>query len=483
MDQTQYEKELIKNIGKFKYDPLGFVMYVFPWGLKGSPLENYPSPDVWQIDYLNDMKDRMLDNPSTSLQYATSSGHGIGKSALTAMIILWFMSTRPNCAGVVTANTASQLQTKTWRELSVWLDRSINKHWFEITRDKIFHIDNKATWSISAITNSEKNSEGFAGLHGLPESVLIIYDEASAIPDKIYEVTEGAMTTPGAHWHTFSNPTRNTGRFKDSFVRFKDRWITKQIDSRDCSLTDKKKLDEWVEDWGEESDFVYVRIRGMFPRASNTEFFPEELIEESARNEVEPIDYMNHPKILGVDVARGGGDSSVIFLRQGPKATILGTYQLQNLMDLAGKVVTLFNSERAAHIYVDSTGLGAGVYDRLKQINMPVTGVSFGTKAIDKRTYLNTRAEIYGRLKTWMEQGGSIPQDPRLKQELKQQQFGYTEQLAIQLESKQRMRSRGLDSPDLTDALACTFFGESLELLRPRVQYKQIQSASAVGWT
>jgi len=481
VDKHQFELELTKKIATFKYDPNGYARFAFPWKREEGPLADYSGLDVWQEDLFSDIEQDQKNNPEDSLQYAISSGHGIGKSAKTAILILWWMSTRPHCAGNVTANTWSQLSTKTWRELALWKDRAINGHWFDMTTSRIFHKDHKETWGINALSNSEKNSEAFAGLHSRHN--LVIFDEASAIPDVIWEVSEGAMTDGRGLWVVVGNPTRNQGRFKECWGKYAHRWNTRQIDSRQCMMTDKKKLDEWVEDYGEDSDFVRVRVRGVFPRAASDQLIPENVIENSASVEVEPRDYINHPKLLGVDVARGGGDDSVITMRQGPKAEILGTYQLNDLMKLAGKVVETFARERADHIFIDSTGLGAGIYDRLVQLGMPVTGVSFGTKAIDKRMYSNTRAELWGRMKSWMEDGGSIPRDNKLMEELKQQSYGYTEQLQIQLESKKAMKGRGLESPDRADSLATTFFGESLELLRPKVQYKQVQLASAVGWS
>jgi len=483
INKQEYEIELIKKIGSFKCNPLGFVQYIFPWGKKGSPLEAYKGPDKWQRDYLIQVGKEMLSQGDEyTIQYSTASGHGVGKSTLTSWIILWFISVNPHCAGNVTSNTWSQLSTKTWRELALWKDRALNSDWFEMTTGRIFHKEHKDTWGVNALSNSEKNSESFAGLHNT-SATLILFDEASAIPDVIWEVCEGALTDPRIQWHTFGNPTRNTGRFKECWGKFQERWSTRQIDSRDAMMTDKKKIAEWAEDYGEDSDFMRVRVRGVFPRAASDQLISEEIIDRAASNTVEPKDYINYPKILGVDVSRGGIDDSVIVMRQGPRLQILGIYQLKDLMELAGKVVEQFNTERASHIYIDSTGLGAGIYDRLNQLGVPVTGVSFGTKPIDKRMYANTRAEIWNRMKEWLGQEADIPYNQKLIQELKQQTYGYTESLAIQLESKKAMKGRGLDSPDIADAIATTFYGDSLELLRPVTTYKQVQKADSLGWT
>ena len=128
------------------------------------------------------------------------------------------MSTRPHLSGVVTANTMSQLSTKTWRELALWYKRLINRHWFKWSATKFWHVEHPETWAVHATPNSEHNSEAFAGLHA--KYVLMIFDEASAIPDKIWEVAEGALTDSDTEiiWLAFGNPTRSTGRFRECFA-------------------------------------------------------------------------------------------------------------------------------------------------------------------------------------------------------------------------------------------------------------------------
>ncbi|EBI0451191.1 terminase, partial [Salmonella enterica subsp. enterica serovar Cerro] len=183
---------------------------------------------------------------------ATSSGHGIGKSALTAWVILYIMSTRPFCKGVVTANTSEQLRTKTWGELGKWKKRCITGHWFEYNNGKgnmnIYHVDHMESWRCDGQTCREENSESFAGLHAANSSPFYIFDEASAVPDKIWEVAEGGLTDGEPFWFAFGNPTRNTGRFRECFRKFKHRWRRKQIDSRLAKMTNKELIEEWRND-------------------------------------------------------------------------------------------------------------------------------------------------------------------------------------------------------------------------------------------
>jgi len=222
MQLDAVEADIAETIGAYYDNPYGYVMFAFPWGRPGGPLEHETGPDKWQAEQLTDIGNLFLENPEATLQDAIASGHGVGKSCEVAWLVLWAMSTRPHLAGWVTANTQTQLKSKTWRELAVWHKRAINRHWFEWTATRFAQVDNKETWGVDAIPWTERNSEAFAGLHG--EHVLMIMDEASAISDIIWEVAEGAMTTPKAMWFAFGNPTRNSGLncsicFSTSFFR------------------------------------------------------------------------------------------------------------------------------------------------------------------------------------------------------------------------------------------------------------------------
>ena len=221
---------------RYFYDPLGFVMWAFPWGKEGTPLaptpqDPNPGPDVWQAEFLNELGQKCHDTLEGAIQFAVSSGHGIGKSSLVAWIILWFMSTRPNPQLVVTANTRTQLNSKTWRELAKWHRMALNKDMFEWQATTFKMVFAPKTWVATAIPWSENNPEAFAGTH--EKYVLVIFDEASGIADIIWEVTRGAMSTDGAIWICFGNPTKPTGRFRQCFPggNMAHRWVSRQIDS------------------------------------------------------------------------------------------------------------------------------------------------------------------------------------------------------------------------------------------------------------
>jgi hypothetical protein len=329
---------------------------------------------------------------------------------------------------------------------------------------------------------SERNTEAFAGLHNRGRRVLAVFDEGSAIPDNIYEVTEGAMTDAETQllWFVFGNPTRNTGRFKELFPggAFAHRWSSYQVDSRSVRFSDKRKIAQWIEDYGEDSDFIRVRVLGVFPRAGTVQFIPSDLVEAAAEREVEI--YLHDPLVLGVDVARFGDDDTVLYPRKGRDARSLGYIRLRPtnnrqpwLMILASRIAELVKEWGVDMVFVDAGGIGAGVVDRLIQLNVPVIGIEFGQKA-DRRLgekdeqakYANKRAEIWGWMREWLKDG-AIPSDAHIKAQLVGPEYGFNARDEIQLEKKEDMRKRGLASPDIPDALALTFAYPVLPRLRP----------------
>jgi hypothetical protein len=456
--------DLYDAIAECYADPLKFVLLVYPWGVPGTILAKQSGPDDWQKWVLEQLRTGSL-TLGQAVQIAVASGHGIGKTALVAWIVHWFISTRPNPQIVVTANTQNQLDNKTWRELARWWKISIHAHWFEWTATKFYLKASPETWFAAAIPWSEKNSEAFAGTH--EEHVLLIFDEASGIADIIWEVAEGAMTTPGAMWIAFGNPTKNTGRFRQCFGKLKHRWTHKQVDSRTAKMAEKKKLQEWVDDYGEDSDFVRVRVRGVFPRAGSNQFISSEDV-EICRHYV-ATGYECQPMLLGVDVARFGDDKTIIRPRQGRKVFPAEKYRGLDTMEVADRVIEAMTKYKPQVTFVDGGGLGAGVVDRLKQLGYgrQVVDVNAGSKALDDVSYFNLRAEMWGRMRDAIKAGVDLPADDiELADDLTGIEYGYTPKQQVQLEKKADMKKRGLASPDDGDGLALTYAKKVL--LKPK---------------
>ncbi len=460
--------QLADEMDSMRHDPLGFVLFAFPWGKPGSALEHDKGPEPWQRAVLQQLGAGVI-STAQARQIAVASGHGIGKSALVAWIILWAMSTFPDTRGIVTANTEGQLRTKTWPELAKWHALAINRDWFAYTATALHAIDpgHERTWRVDAITWSENNTEAIAGLHNKGRRAFALFDEASAIPDAVFETIEGALTDLGTErfWTVFGNPTRSNGRFRECFAggRFAHRWLGRQIDSRTVSFVDRSRVDGWVTDYGEDSDFVRVRVRGVFPRAGSMQFIDSERISAAVARAL--VLDSTAPLVMGVDIARHGDDQSVIRFRRGLDARSTPAIKLRipDLMQLAGRILEEVNAHKPQGVFVDATGIGWGVYDRLNQLGCTgLVAVDFGAEA-DRPVsadaaarYANKRAEMWGSMKDWL-RFGCIPDDLELVADLGNVEYGYNAADAIMLERKKDMRRRGLASPDDGDALALTF--------------------------
>ena len=462
--QAADELTLAADIGAMTKDPLRWVKYAFAWG--EGELAGCDGPRQWQAEILEHIGERLAAGASVqdAVQIAVASGHGIGKSALVAWVILWAMSTHEDTRGVVTANTEAQLRTKTWPELAKWHRLSLNKHWFTFTATALHSTDpeHEKTWRVDAIAWSETRTEAFAGLHNQGRRVLVVFDEASAIPDAIWQVTEGALTDESTEivWCAFGNPTRNTGRFRECFGRLRHRWQTRQIDSRTVEGTNKAQLAKWVEDYGEDSDFVRVRVRGLFPSASPTQFIPSALVEAARKRDV--VSHATDPVLLGVDVAREGDDESVIACRVGLDARSFGwkCLRVADTMQLVGHVVAFAQDIQArglrvAQIAVDAHGMGVGVADRLRELGWPVMHAYNWPDSSDAQ-YHNPNDKWWAAIRDWLK-AGAIPDDDVLADQLIGREMGFDARGRLSLEKKADMKARGLSSPDRADALAMTF--------------------------
>jgi hypothetical protein len=463
----EHEAQLRADIGAMSSDPLAYVKYAFPWHRDGE-LEQSDGPRAWQRDILETIGQHLRGpNRFQPLRIAVSSGHGIGKSALIGQVIEWAMSTCEDCRVALTANTEAQLRTKTWPEVSKWFRLAINAHWWNVTATSITVKEraHERVWRADAIAWSENNTEAFAGLHNKGKRIVVIYDEASAIADRLWEVTQGALTDEETEiiWLAFGNPTQNTGRFKECFGRYRHRWVTKQIDSRTVDGTNKAQLDQWIEDYGEDSDFCRVRVRGEFPRAGASQFISGEIVADARRRNA--TDYGHHWKVLSVDVARFGDDQTVIGLRQGPKLTVLDKLRGEDTVQVAQRTMFHMKQHVPRLTVVDGDGIGAGVVDIVRADmkewfarQKPCVLYEFhgGGSPKDGQMYFNQRAEVWGMMREWLKTG-DIPNDPELETDLTGPQYFFSNKNQIQMEKKEDMKKRGLASPDIGDMLAMTF--------------------------
>ena len=452
--------EIVSFCGEFTHDPVGFVWAAFPWG--EGELANM-EPDPWQLQQMKDIANG-LKTIDEVIQQAVASGHGIGKSALVCWIILWAMATFEDCKGVVTANTQNQLMTKTWSELAKWHRLSICKPMFVYTATAFYSTDpdHEKTWRIDALPWSKHNSEAFAGLHNQGKRILVIFDEASAIDDIIWEVVEGALTDSDTEiiWCCFGNPTRNSGRFYDCFHKYRTFWTGRQIDSRSVKVSNKKQLNKWIEQYGIDTDIIRVRVLGQFPISGDLQLISVSDA-QAARDRgktIDPTAYKDLPVIFGVDPAWMGEDLFVAYMRQGNYTKILFTMPKNDDDALvAGKLARLEDEYNMTMGFIDQ-GYGTGIYSVLKNMGRGDTWalVPFASKPNDDY-YANKRAEMWDDMKKWLKEGGTIEDKDEIFNDLIAPQAFLNNKGKLQLESKQDMRERGQQSPNFADALALTF--------------------------
>lgn len=457
----EVQAQLVQDILAYLHDPEGFVEYIFPWG--AGELEGSSGPRDWQRKVLGTIGAHLknLDTRFQPLLVSVASGKGIGKSALVAMLTAWGLSTCDDCKIILTANTDTQLRTKTWPEIGKWFRLALNSHWWSVEAESISIKDAKhrMTWRCDRIPWTENNTEAFAGLHNQGKRIIVIFDEASAIADKIWEVVEGALTDENTEiiWLAFGNPTRTEGRFRECFGKYRHRWRTFQIDSRQVEGTNKKELQQQIEDYGEESDHVKIWIKGEFPSRSSTQFIGSDLIERARLYKA--VGFETMPKILSVDVARFGDDQSVVCLRQGRKAIILAKYRNLDAIQMAERTIKFIEEQEPAATIVDGDGYGASVADQLRMRGYGQKLYEYhGQHKADDDKFFNKRSECWGRLKEWLQQGAELPDDKELCDDLLGPEYTYSVRGQIQLERKDFMKNRGLASPDCGDALAMGFF-------------------------
>jgi len=485
------EAELAEAVGEFYDDPLGYVMFNWPWDsepeIQMVPLapqyrERFNSewgPDVWACEFLDELgaeiRKRAFDGraPVDPIRFTTASGHGIGKTTLSAFLIKFVMDTRPYCRGTVTAGTDVQLRTKTWAEVGKWHRLSLTRNWCVYTAGRgAMAIRRKGLeneWFIVAQTCREENSEAFQGQHAVNSTSFYLFDEASVVPKRIYEARDGGLTDGEPMVFDFGNPTRNSGMFYENCVGAnKHRYIVRSIDSRDVAITSKPDIADKLADHGEDSDYFRVRVRGVFPRASTIQFIGSDLVIQAMQRPVynEP----HAPLILGVDVARFGDNETVIWARKGMDARSFEPRRYTGLdtTQVTGRVIEMVRmfedlQQTVAAIFVDGTGLGAGVVDQLRHLGYNPFDVSSGTRPTNMNTYRLKGDELWGNLRDALIKGLVLPTrdssvGAALYDQLTQREYGYTSVgNKIFLESKKDMEKRGVSSPDLADALALTF--------------------------
>ena len=471
------DESLARQLGACALVPEAFPDLVYPWGQKGHRLE-HKTLRRWQAEFLKDLGEKVratrfdpsgITGPSTvdPLLFSTASGHGIGKSALVAMLVHWGHFCWPMSRIIVTANTLGQLKSRTWAAVGEWWRfsaplRSISTYLASQGHMVLRNNQYPESWDAIAATAQSGQEESLQGQHSPTLSALIV-DEASLMRPEVMQATRGAMVGGMGMMALFGNPTRNSGPFYASHHAERDQWIRRKIDSREVEDTDGPLLRTWEEAWGEDSDEFRVRVRGEFPRSSDLQFIPGVDIERAFDHEYEPT--FRDPLVFGCDVAHTGSDNSVLIKRHGDKvlSNIFAspTWPVEQFEEI---IIREAIRDQPDAIFVDGGGVGAGVPGHLRRsLPMPIHAVNGGERSPDPNC-ANMRTHCWNVMKQALLRGIDLPTPKEthfshnLRDDLTALEYKYTiTGHAIQLERKDEAKKRGIASPDFADALSLTY--------------------------
>lgn len=458
LQRTPAEVQLVQEL---YYEPLEFVLALWPWSKEGTMLRAEEGPDEWQAGFLKELGQELYNRREQEhfvIQEAVAAGHSVGKSAFAAWINFFFITTRPLLRGTVTANTENQLKTKTWAELYKWHSIFKLKHWLNISATRLSMAGADEMWRIDSIPWSEKNSEAFAGLHAA--HVLVQFDEASAIPNVIHEVTEGAVASGCCVWLQYGNPTRRTGKFRENLSNPK--WHARHIDARTAKKANQDKIEDWKQEYGEDSDFFRVRVRGLPPQQSSNQLIPDDIISAAVDRHVDVP--KEAPVVVAVDVARYGDDFTKIYARKGLKAWCAASLSGADTETVADETERVVLDENADKLVIDASA--PGVIDVLRRRGYEVIEANFSRPVLDEESY-NKRAQMYCRVRDALRAGLSIPDIKELREDLAVQQYLFKKtkrgDRKLLIDKKDLKVELGR-SPDDGDALVMTYYETEFKL-------------------
>ncbi len=415
------------------------------------------------------------------------SGHGTGKTATLAWLVLWFVGLRTNCRVPCTAPTGHQLSDVLWSEISRW-HAKIHPLWRRdliVSADKVFVKGAEKTQYAVARTARKENPEALQGFHA--ENLMFLLDEASGIDEVIFESAEGALSTPGARVVMTANPTRTDGYFHRSHHQERAHWTCLHLSCLDSPLVSPDYIERMRSRYGEDSSIYRVRVLGEFPRSSDDVLIPLEWAETAVGRDIHPG---SSDKIAGLDVARYGDDACALVIRQGGVISYIDQWRGKDLMETTGRVKAAHEKKLFTRVHVDSIGMGAGVVDRLQEMRVPVVGINVGEATAQQERFNRLRDQLWWSAREFFEgKSCSIDMDTddslreALIGELTSIKYAFTSTGKIKIEGKDEMKKRGLESPNIADALCLTFAeGAAVRRMTRRLKPVATQNSARTAW-
>lgn len=452
--------ELQDFLKRYINDPVAFVEEVlgFPDEFeRARGLQMYP----WQREVLQAVA-------AGSRRIAIRSGHGVGKTTLLAWLTLWHACFRFPQRTAVTAPTEKQLYNAYWADVKVWHGRlpEALRSRLAIKGERLELVEAPGESYVSLATARKEQPEALQGVHS-PGYVLLLVDEASGVPDAVFEAALGSMSGERTCTVLTGNPTRSRGFFYDAHTSPTTQWDRWRVSCLDVPGVDRDFIEHIAATYGRDSNVYRVRILGEFPLADDDTVIPREVIEAAIGRDVSPLP---GPVIWGVDPAGRGKDRSALAKRR--RNVLLEPVKWWAGLEgpqLVGRILQEYRQtppkDRPAVICVDAIGLGVGIADGLRAFGLPVRHVNVSeTRSLSeqgKQQFLNLRAQLWFRMREWfMRRDVKLPEyyrvsrpDNPLIDELAQTTFGYTPNGKVVIEPK----SRRTVSPDLAEALLMTF--------------------------
>lgn len=414
-------------------------------------------PDDWQITLLNAIA-------RGERHIAVRSGHGVGKSFILAVAMLWYFLTRFPVKIVVTAPTAPQLFDALFAEVKGRVRQlpPVVQQLLEAQKERIELKGAPEEAFISARTSRAEAPEALQGIHA--ENVMLIIDEASGVPEAVFEAGGGSMSGENAVTIMAGNPTRVSGLFFRAFHTNRDKWFGIKVSCLDSPRVSAAYVQGVIDEYGEDSNQYRIRVLGEFPLSDEDTLIPRDLVEAAMDRDV--MTSPTAPVTWGVDVARFGSDRSVLAKRKGETLISYKAWRNLDLMQLTGAIKAEWDAtadkQKPLDIFVDSIGIGSGVVDRLRELGLPVRGINVSESPAMGQIHTNLRSELWSKGKRWLEQRNcKLPKDDQLLDELTTVRFSYASNGKLVIESKDAMRKRGLASPDIADAVLLTLAGDA----------------------
>lgn len=429
----------------------------------------YEKPEIYFKDILGvslwEKQQEIIESIKIHRRTSVRSCNSAGKTWSIARIALWFLSCLPHSLVINTAPTHRQVENQFWRQLRLAHKKAKINIGGKLLKTMLSFDED---WYAIGFSPKDGDSakETFQGWHA--KYILVIVDEASGVHPSIFEAIEGAMAGGSVvRLVLIGNPTRTSGDFYNSFS---DSLYNKiKISAFDIpNVKEKREIIaglatfEWVEEmkkkYGENSDVYRVRVLGEPPKHEADTLISLELVESAIGADRER--YGTDEFIL-LDPARFGADKAGFVYKKGNYAKVLEIIDKSDTMELAGKMARYLDAFPEARGRIDIIGLGAGIFDRLKEQPKYVSrveGVNVGTPAVDKEHYVNQRAESLSLLKEWLRD--AILDDTEHKEEwyqLCKPKVKIRSDGKIILESKEDMKKRGIPSPEIADALSLAF--------------------------